>query len=79
MPAGRAVRAGAGAELQQLPRLLQIETNHRERLEEARKMHWLGEVAAIEEGLRHIEAKKQQARRLTAHAQREETGSAALA
>ncbi|WP_162907546.1 tyrosine-type recombinase/integrase [Allorhizocola rhizosphaerae] len=55
-------------DLQQLPRLLQIETNHRDRLEEARKMQWLGEVAAIEEGLRHIETKKQQAQRLLVQA-----------
>ncbi|HZN71329.1 MAG TPA: hypothetical protein VFC00_06550 [Micromonosporaceae bacterium] len=43
---------------------MQIERNHHERLEEARRMQWLGEVAAIEEGLRHIETKKQQTERL---------------
>jgi hypothetical protein len=50
----------------QVPRLLQIEANTRERLDEARRMHWLGEVAALEESLRHIAGKKQQAARLAA-------------
>ena len=35
-----------------------------ERLNEARQMHWLGEVGALEERLRHIAGKKQQADRL---------------
>ena len=48
----------------QLPRLLQIEVNTRERLEEAHQMQWLGEVAALEDSLRHIADKKQQAERL---------------
>lgn len=48
----------------QVPRLLQIETSTRERLDEARRMHWLGEVAALEESLRHIAGKKQQADQL---------------
>lgn len=52
----------------QVPRLLQIETNTRERLDEARSMQWLGEVAALEESLRHIADKKQQADRLAAQA-----------
>jgi hypothetical protein len=50
--------------LTQLPRLLEIEVNTRERLDEARRMRWLGEVAALEESLRHIADKKQQADRL---------------
>lgn len=52
----------------QVPRLLQIEASTRERLDEARRMHWLGEVAALEESLRHIAGKKQQAGRLAAQA-----------
>ncbi|MFI0453914.1 hypothetical protein [Actinomadura sp. 6N118] len=48
----------------QVPRLLQIEDNTRERLQEARQMQWLGEVAALEESLRHIAEKKQKAERL---------------
>ena len=51
-------------DLAQLPRLLQIEHNTRERLEEARQMQWLGEVAALEESLRHIARKKNQADRI---------------
>jgi len=47
----------------QLPRLLQIETNTQERLAEAHKMHWLGEVAGLQEGLRHIADKRHQAER----------------
>jgi hypothetical protein len=52
----------------QVPRLLQIEANTRERLDEARRMQWLGEVAALEESLRHIAGKKQQADRLAVQA-----------
>jgi len=52
----------------QVPRLLQIEANTRERLDEARRMHWPGEVAALEESLRHIADKKHQAERLRRHA-----------
>ncbi|GLW35211.1 hypothetical protein [Actinoplanes regularis] len=48
----------------QLPRLLQIEVNTRERLNEARQMGWGGEVVALDESLRHIATKKQQAERL---------------
>jgi Phage integrase family len=55
-------------DLAQVPRLLQIEANTRERLEEARGMQWLGEVAALEESLRHIAGKKQQAERLARQA-----------
>ncbi len=47
----------------QLPRLLQIETNTQERLAEAHKMHWLGEVAGLQEGLRHTADKRKQAER----------------
>jgi hypothetical protein len=57
-------------DIAQVPRLLQIESNQHERLEEAQGMRWLGEVAAIEEGLRHIEKKKQQAQRLAEQAAR---------
>lgn len=49
--------------LEQVPRLLEIEQNTNERLKEARQMQWLGEVSALEESLRHIENKKQQADR----------------
>lgn len=44
----------------QKPRLLQIETNTIERLDEARRMAWLGEVNALEESLRHIRTKREQ-------------------
>lgn len=47
----------------QKPRLLQIESNTVERLDEARKMAWLGEVAALEESLRHIRGKREQLER----------------
>lgn len=50
--------------LSQVPRLLEIERNTHERLDEARRMQWLGEVAALEESLRHIANKKRQAERL---------------
>lgn len=50
--------------LGQVPRLLEIEANTHERLAEARRMRWLGEVAALEESLHHIANKKQQAERL---------------
>ena len=50
--------------LSQVPRLLEIEANTSERLDEARRMRWLGEVAALEESLRHIANKKEQAERL---------------
>jgi hypothetical protein len=44
----------------QKPRLLAIETNTIERLDEARRMAWLGEVNALEESLRHIARKREQ-------------------
>jgi hypothetical protein len=66
-------------DLAQVPRLLQIETNTRERLDEAHRMQWLGEVAALEESLRHIDGKKEQADRLRGQAGRAETGPTALA
>jgi integrase len=47
----------------QQPRLLQIEANTLERLDEARSMQWLGEVSALEESLRHIRAKQTQVAR----------------
>jgi hypothetical protein len=47
----------------QKPRLLQIEMNTVERLDEARKMAWLGEVAALEESLRHVRDKRAQLER----------------
>ena len=42
--------------LGQVPRLLDIEDNTRERLDEAHQI-WLGEAIALEESLRHIAAK----------------------
>ncbi|MGV9386650.1 hypothetical protein ACWDRB_63370 [Nonomuraea sp. NPDC003707] len=63
----------------QVPRLLQIEDNTRERLAEAKRMQWLGEVAALEESLRHITEKKLQADRLKRSASRGDIGSDALA
>ena len=61
-------------DLTQVPRLLQIEHNTRERLEEARQMQWLGEVAALEESLRHIAGKKKQADRIKRQAGQDEIG-----
>lgn len=66
-------------DLAQVPRLLQIETNTRERLDEANRMQWLGEVAALQESLRHIANKKQQADRLRRQAKQADTGPTALA
>jgi hypothetical protein len=45
----------------QLPRLNEIESNTRARLDEARQKTWLGEVAALEESLAHIARKRSQA------------------
>jgi hypothetical protein len=45
----------------QLPRLNDIESNTRARLDEARRKTWLGEVAALEESLAHIARKRSQA------------------
>lgn len=45
---------------EQLPRLDQIEANTQERLTEARQQTWLGEVAALEDSLRHIRHKRSQ-------------------
>ncbi len=64
--------------LTQVPRLLEIEHNTHERLGEARRMQWLGEVAALEESLRHIGIKKQQAERLRGQAERGEIDVTAL-
>lgn len=41
-------------------------------------MQWLGEVAGLQESLRHIADKKQQAERLRAQVSRGEDGVAAL-
>jgi integrase len=65
-------------DLAQVPRLLQIETNTRERLVEAGEQQWLGEVAALQESLRHIAAKKEQAERLRHQADHNEAGPDAL-
>ncbi|WP_328978439.1 hypothetical protein [Streptomyces canus] len=65
-------------DLTQEPRLLEIETNTRQRLGEAQRMQWLGEVAGLQESLRHIADKKQQAERLRAQADRGEAGDADL-
>lgn len=65
-------------DLAQEPRLLEIETNTRQRLGEAQRMQWLGEVAGLQESLRHIAAKKQQVKRLRAQAESGETGKSAL-
>ena len=45
----------------QLPRLNDIESNTRARLDEARQKTWLGEVAALEESLAHIARERSQA------------------
>jgi hypothetical protein len=65
--------------LAQVPRLLEIERNTHERLEEARRMQWLGEVSALEESLRHIANKKRHADRLRQHANHDEAGTGASA
>jgi hypothetical protein len=62
----------------QVPRLLEIEHNTHERLEEAHRLQWLGEVSALEESLRHIANKKRQAERLL-QADHGEAGPDALA
>lgn len=64
--------------LAQVPRLLEIEENTNQRLDEARRMRWLGEVSALEESLRHIDSKKRQADRLRQQFDTGETGSDAL-
>jgi hypothetical protein len=48
----------------QLPRLVEIEINTRERLQEARQMQWLGEVSGLQDSLRHITDKKRHTERL---------------
>ena len=63
----------------QVPRLLDIERNTHDRLEEAQKLQWLGEVANLQETLRHIANKKQQADRLQQHAGHGDSGVDALA
>lgn len=50
--------------LAQKPWPLEIEANTRQRPGEAQRMQWLGEVAGLQESLRHIADKKQQAERL---------------
>jgi len=65
-------------DLAQEPRLLEIETNTRQRLGEAQRMQWLGEVAGLQESLRHIADKKEQAERLRVQVGRGEDGVAAL-
>jgi hypothetical protein len=42
------------------PRLLEIEANTQDRLDEAHGKQWLGEVAALQESLRHIGQKRAQ-------------------
>jgi len=64
---------------QQVPRLLEIERNTHERLDEAHRMQWLGEVSALEESLRHIANKKRQAERLLERDKAGEAGPDALA
>jgi hypothetical protein len=51
-----------------LQRPRRVEDNTQERLTEARRMQWLGEVASLEESLRHIAYKKRQAERLQVQA-----------
>ncbi|MGW0771040.1 hypothetical protein [Streptomyces sp. NPDC002676] len=63
--------------LAQVPRLLEIEANTRERLEEAHRMQWLGKVAALKERRRHT-AQKQQADRLRKQAEQGVGGPGSL-
>ncbi|MER7755425.1 hypothetical protein [Kitasatospora sp. NPDC097643] len=65
-------------DLAQVPRLLEIEANTHQRLEEAHRMQWLGEVAALKESLRHINDKKKQADRLREQAEQGESGPGSL-
>lgn len=65
-------------DLAQEPRLLEIEANTRQRLGEAQRTQWLGEVAGLQESLRHIADKKRQAERLRAQAGHGETGIGTL-
>ncbi|MET8787499.1 MULTISPECIES: hypothetical protein [unclassified Streptomyces] len=65
-------------DLAQVPRLLEIEANTRERLDEAHRMQWLGEVAALKESLRHINDKRKQADRLRGQAEHGESGPGSL-
>lgn len=65
-------------DLAQEPRLLEIETNTRQRLREAQRMQWLGEVAGLQESLRHIATKKQQVERLREQSDQGEAGENAL-
>ncbi|MFI5674122.1 hypothetical protein [Streptomyces cellulosae] len=65
-------------DLAQEPRLLEIETNTRQRLGEAQRMQWLGEVAGLQERLWHLAGKKQQAERLRAQVGGGEDGVTAL-
>ncbi|MDX2758407.1 tyrosine-type recombinase/integrase [Streptomyces europaeiscabiei] len=65
-------------DLAQEPRLLEIETNTHQRLGEAQRMQGLGEVAGLQESLRHIAEKKKQADRLRWHAEHGEGGTGAL-
>lgn len=62
----------------QLPRLHQIEVNTRERLQEAHRMQWLGEVSGLQDSLRHIADKQQQAERLGQLAANTESNDKAL-
>ncbi|MFE7842406.1 tyrosine-type recombinase/integrase [Streptomyces sp. NPDC057474] len=65
--------------LSQVPRLLEIERNTHERLDEARRLQWLGEVTNLQESLRHIADKRRQAERLRRqHADQGESGENAL-
>ena len=65
-------------DITQAPRLHQIEINTRERLQEAERMQWLGEVAGLKDSLRPIAVKKQQAERLHQQAAQGEIGDDAL-
>jgi hypothetical protein len=49
----------------QQPRLQELEANALKRLDEAKQKTWLGEVAALEESLRHIREKQVQATQIS--------------
>lgn len=51
-------------DLDQIPRLQEIEANTLKRIDEAREKTWLGEVSALEESLRHIREKHAQTARI---------------
>ncbi|WP_431961414.1 hypothetical protein, partial [Actinacidiphila sp. bgisy160] len=59
-------------------RLLEIEANTGERLDEAHRMQWLGEGAALKKSLQHINDQKKQTDPLRGQAEHGESGPGSL-